>query len=34
VIEGTLHIQNKTSPDIMREFLSAYLPENQREAMV
>jgi chemotaxis protein MotA len=32
VIEGTLHIQNKTNPDIMLEFLSAYLPENQREA--
>jgi chemotaxis protein MotA len=32
VIEGTLHIQNKTTPDIMLEFLNAYLPENQREA--
>jgi chemotaxis protein MotA len=32
VIEGTLHIQNKTNPDVMFEFLSAYLPENQREA--
>ena len=32
VIEGTLHIQNKTNPDIMVEFLNAYLPENQREA--
>ena len=32
VIEGTLHIQNKTNPDVMVEFLSAYLPENQREA--
>ena len=32
VIEGTLHIQNRTNPDVMIEFLSAYLPENQREA--
>jgi chemotaxis protein MotA len=32
VIEGTLHIQNRTNPDIMVEFLSAYLPEGQREA--
>lgn len=32
VIEGTLHIHAKTNPDIMIEFLSAYLPENQREA--
>jgi chemotaxis protein MotA len=30
VIEGTLHIQNKTNPDVMLEFLNAYLPENQR----
>jgi chemotaxis protein MotA len=30
VIEGTLHIQNRTNPDIMIEFLSAYLPEGQR----
>ena len=30
VIEGTLHIQNKTNPDVMVEFLSAYLPESQR----
>ena len=30
VIEGTLHIQSKTNPDIMVEFLNAYLPENQR----
>jgi chemotaxis protein MotA len=30
VIEGTLHIQNKTNPDVMVEFLSAYLPEQQR----
>ncbi len=29
-IEGTLHIQNKTNPDIMVEFLNAYLPESQR----
>jgi chemotaxis protein MotA len=32
VIEGTLHIHAKSNPDIMIEFLSAYLPENQREA--
>ena len=32
VIEGTLHIQNKTNPDVMLEFLTAYLPENQRAA--
>ena len=32
VIEGTLHIQNRTNPDIMVEFLSAYLPEHEREA--
>lgn len=32
VIEGTLHIQNNTNPDVMTEFLSAYLPEHQREA--
>jgi chemotaxis protein MotA len=32
VIEGTLHIQAKTNPDVMIEFLSAYLPENQRQA--
>jgi len=31
VIEGTLHIQNRTNPDVMIEFLSAYLPESQRE---
>jgi chemotaxis protein MotA len=30
VIEGTLHIQNKTNPDIMVEFLNAYLPEKLR----
>jgi chemotaxis protein MotA len=30
VIEGTLHIHNKTNPDIMVDFLNAYLPENQR----
>lgn len=30
VIEGTLHIQSKTNPDVMAEFLSAYLPESQR----
>jgi chemotaxis protein MotA len=30
VIEGTLHIQAKTNPDIMVEFLNAYLPETQR----
>lgn len=30
VIEGTLHIQSKTNPDVMVEFLSAYLPESQR----
>lgn len=29
-IEGTLHIQNKTNPDIMVDFLNAYLPEKQR----
>ena len=29
-IEGALHIQNKTNPDIMVEFLNAYLPEKQR----
>lgn len=34
VIEGTLHLQNKTNPDIMVEFLAAYLPENQREVAV
>jgi chemotaxis protein MotA len=33
VIEGTLHIQNKTNPDMMVEFLSAYLPEHLREAV-
>ncbi len=32
VIEGTLHIQNKTNPDVMAEFLSAYLPEHLRAA--
>lgn len=32
VIEGTLHIHSKTNPDVMVEFLSAYLPENQRGA--
>jgi chemotaxis protein MotA len=32
VIEGTLHIQNKTNPDVMIEFLSAYLPEHLRTA--
>jgi chemotaxis protein MotA len=31
VIEGTLHIHARTNPDVMVEFLSAYLPENQRE---
>ncbi len=31
VIEGTLHIHSKTNPDVMVEFLSAYLPENQRQ---
>ncbi len=30
VIEGTLHIQAKTNPDILVEFLNAYLPEHQR----
>jgi len=29
-IEGTMHIQNKTNPDIMVEFLNAYLPEKLR----
>jgi chemotaxis protein MotA len=33
VIEGTLHIQNKTNPDMMVEFLSAYVPEHLREAV-
>ena len=33
VIEGTLHIQNKTNPDVMVEFLAAYLPEAQRKAL-
>lgn len=32
VIEGTLHIHNKTNPDVMIEFLAAYLPESQRAA--
>jgi chemotaxis protein MotA len=32
MIEGTLHIQSKTNPDVMVEFLSAYLPEHQRAA--
>ena len=32
VIEGTLHIQNRTNPDLMIEFLGAYLPEGQRSA--
>jgi chemotaxis protein MotA len=31
VIEGTLHIHARTNPDVMVEFLSAYLPENQRQ---
>jgi chemotaxis protein MotA len=30
VIEGTLHIHARTNPDVMVEFLSAYLPEHQR----
>ncbi len=29
-IEGTMHIQNKTNPDIMVEFLNSYLPEKLR----
>lgn len=29
-IEGVMHIQNKTNPDIMVEFLNAYLPEKLR----
>lgn len=29
-IEGTMHIHNKTNPDIMVEFLNAYLPESKR----
>jgi chemotaxis protein MotA len=30
VIEGTLHIQNKTNPDVIVEFLGAYLPDRER----
>ena len=30
IIEGVVHIHNKTNPDIMVDFLSAYLPESQR----
>jgi len=30
VIEGVVHIHNKTNPDIMVDFLNAYLPESQR----
>ncbi len=30
IIEGTVHIFNKTNPDIMVDFLNAYLPESQR----
>ncbi|MEM8951518.1 MAG: MotA/TolQ/ExbB proton channel family protein [Pseudomonadota bacterium] len=30
VIEGVIHIHNKTNPDIMLDFLNAYLPESQR----
>ncbi len=30
IIEGTVHIHNKTNPDIMVDFLNAYLPEGQR----
>lgn len=30
VIEGVMHIHNKTNPDIMVDFLNAYLPESQR----
>lgn len=33
VLEGTLHIQNKTNPDVIIEFLAAYLPESQRGAL-
>ena len=33
VIEGTLHIQNRTNPDVMVEFLAAYLPESQRATL-
>ena len=27
IIEGVIHIHNKTNPDIMVDFLNAYLPE-------
>ncbi|MEZ5931465.1 MAG: MotA/TolQ/ExbB proton channel family protein [Alphaproteobacteria bacterium] len=30
IIEGIIHIHNKTNPDIMVDFLNAYLPESQR----
>jgi chemotaxis protein MotA len=30
IIEGVVHIHNKTNPDIMVDFLNAYLPEGQR----
>jgi chemotaxis protein MotA len=30
IIEGVVHIHNKTNPDIMVDFLNAYLPESQR----
>lgn len=33
VIEGTLHIQNRTNPDVIVEFLAAYLPEGQRASL-
>jgi chemotaxis protein MotA len=32
IIEGVIHIHNKTNPDIMVDFLNAYLPESQRLA--
>jgi chemotaxis protein MotA len=33
-IEGVLHIQSKTNPSVMVEFLAAYLPESQRTQLV
>ena len=33
IIEGVIHIHNKTNPDIMVDFLNAYLPESQRIAI-
>ncbi len=32
VIEGTLQIQSKQNPDLIVEFLNAYVPQEQREA--